>query len=156
SCEKKDSFNEARVQLPVGAKGGQLRIVSQLACSVTVPEGVSAASLSFLADDGKSLGTASITVGSDTSEWAYDRSDVQPIIQHRRAAVVSSFEAGNYQGHWYETLKAIPEGDGARSVLIAKNGTAGMLNIQSIDWIGEHGEKVPLQLIPIHQSIAKV
>ena len=54
--------------------------------------------------NGKTL-TFPILAGRDTSEWAWDRSDVQPVIKHQRAEIFSSTlqqdKAGTFEGHNY-------------------------------------------------------
>jgi hypothetical protein len=39
--------------------------------------------------------------GRDTSEWAYERPDVQATVKHDRARVIESYPAENFEGHRY-------------------------------------------------------
>src|SRR5262249_1598726 len=42
-----------------------------------------------------------LRAGRDTSEWAYDRPDVQTTIRHRRARIAESVPAEGFEAHRY-------------------------------------------------------
>ncbi|WP_348632948.1 YfhO family protein [Mesorhizobium sp. M00.F.Ca.ET.216.01.1.1] len=98
STEAADKVLEFDLPVPVEATG--IRVISNMSCSVTRPDGDPV--LTFDATPEKKSDEAALLAGRDTSEWAYDRSDVRDAIQHARAPIESSFDAGGFSGHVYK------------------------------------------------------
>jgi hypothetical protein len=83
----------------------QVGLVTALADSVNIPNGTAVGKVTITTIDGKTL-TFPVLAGRDTSEWAWDRSDVQPVIKHQRAEIFSSLlqqeaNAGTFEEHTY-------------------------------------------------------
>jgi hypothetical protein len=83
----------------------KVALVTALANSVNIPNGTTVGKLTVTTIDGKTF-TFPILAGRDTSEWAWDRPDVQPLIKHQRAQIFSSTlqqdaRVGSFEGHNY-------------------------------------------------------
>jgi hypothetical protein len=89
-------------------------LVTTLANSSAIPDGTIVAKLRVFTS-GRGLIEREIRAGLDTAEWAYERSDVQPIIRHKRAPIFDSFpgdESNSFIYHRYWTR--IPLGESVR------------------------------------------
>ena len=79
-------------------------LVTTLANSTAIPDGTVVAKLRLFTSVG--VLEDEIRAGLDTSEWAYERSDVRPIIRHKLAPVFDSFpgdESHSFFTHRYWT-----------------------------------------------------
>lgn len=74
---------------PTEATGDTLVLVTSLSNSVGVAQDTEVAQVRIQTSDGRVL-TRSLRAGSDTSEWAWERSDVRAMIKHGRAPVFDS------------------------------------------------------------------
>ncbi len=87
-----------------GVKATELAIISTLANSSGISDGVPVARINLHTTDGRII-ERELQAGRDTSEWAWDRPDVRASIKHRRAAVAESSVAnspsGDFQSHRY-------------------------------------------------------
>lgn len=87
-----------------GVTASEVVIVSAMSNSTHIPDGVTIAKISIYSKDGKII-ERELKIGRDTSEWAYDRSDVRNVIKHARSLVIESRpvsdENGNFEGHRY-------------------------------------------------------
>lgn len=94
----------AAFDLPKPINATAMAIVSRLACSTGIPDNAEMVQVRLFDAHGMSE-SASLLAGRDSSEWAYDCSDVKTHIRHRRATVLSSYDAGldnqPCQGHRY-------------------------------------------------------
>ncbi|MBE9156524.1 YfhO family protein [Nodosilinea sp. LEGE 06152] len=78
------------LDIPVSSyKATTIAIVSQLSCSVEIPNNAELLEVQVVDTDG-AIETHSLLTGRDTSEFAYDCPDVQPFMQHQRATVFKS------------------------------------------------------------------
>ena len=68
--------------------------------SAHLPDGAPILKLRLHTCDGRLI-EREILVGSDTSEYAYDRADVRAGIKHRRARVAESAKADGFESHSY-------------------------------------------------------
>jgi hypothetical protein len=82
----------SHMQLAVPVKALSLDVVSALACAPAIPDDTEVMSLVITDTHGKTY-SYGFRAGRDTSEWAFDCTDVFPQMRHRRAAVASSFPA---------------------------------------------------------------
>ncbi len=83
-----------------GASATEIAIVSTAANSTHLTDGAPILMLKLHARDGRVIETV-LQVGRDTSEWAYDRADVRSNVRHRRARIVESAKAGDFESHFY-------------------------------------------------------
>lgn len=87
-----------------------LAIVSTLTNSGALADGAEVAKITVGCGSGERMTTA-LRAGHDTAEWAYDRSDVRPYINHSRAPLAASRpgdEAGSFQAHSYLARLSLP------------------------------------------------
>ncbi len=85
---------------PGGVIATELAVVSNLAESTHLPDGTAVARIRLIAGGGRVI-ERELQVGRDTSEWAYQRADVRPVIKHRSATVVESVPADGFQAQRY-------------------------------------------------------
>lgn len=139
------------VEFDVPRETVALRIVSHLSCSVDLVDGEVFATLSASQDDGQVVPTL-LRVGKDSSEWAIDRADVGAVVQHSRAPVNSSFDAGGFLGHWYESNIAIPTLSDSGARLQLRSTSIGVpFRVLSIDARSASGNWQPVR-IDAHSS----
>lgn len=100
-------------RLEIDAEGfaaNELALISSLAGSVHLPDDAPVAALRLHTTDGRIV-ERTLLAGRDSSEWAYDRADVRPVIRHRRARVIESYpaqsESGAFAAHSYLARFAI-------------------------------------------------
>ncbi len=94
----------------VDFKGDTLALVTTLVDSVGIEDRSAVALAEIHTADGQII-TRDILAGIDTSEWAYDRNDVRPVIRHSRAPVFDS--SPNDEGkffHAHRYMAVIPLG----------------------------------------------
>jgi membrane protein YfhO len=95
---------------PVEAE--HIALLTNLAWSDTVPDKTVVAHLRLRGQDGQTF-NFELRAGEHTSEWAYDRPDIQSRIKHRRAPVGTSYEVEDaqtkYEGHTYLATFALPQ-----------------------------------------------
>ncbi len=87
----------------------EIGVVSNLGTSTQVPEGSGLVEIG-LEDESGSFQYITLRAGEDTSEWAWDRADVQKIVQHKRAKVFDSvlrtdLPGGKFEGHGYYSIR---------------------------------------------------
>lgn len=84
-------------------------LVSALHDATGVYEGQPVARVTLRTEDGPPV-EAVMRAGRDTSEWAWDRSDVRPRVRHGRAPVAESFAVPGsaYEGHRYASRIELP------------------------------------------------
>jgi hypothetical protein len=88
--------------------GDTLAIVTTLVNSAGINDRTAIARAEIQTTDGQII-TRDILAGIDTSEWAYDRDDVRPVIRHARAPIFDSSwgdEENSFYAHRY--MAAIP------------------------------------------------
>ena len=119
-------------------------MISRLACSLSVKDGEEVARL-LVTDVEGNVRTEKILAGRDSSEWAYDCSNIKPQIQHSRAQVFSSFPTKMYDesclGHFYVTKINFPDTKAISSVEIQWTGHSGSITIDKLSLINEATNK---------------
>ena len=78
----------------------EIAIISSLANSIHLKDGTPILKIKLHDKSGKII-ERELLAGKDSSEWAYDRSDVKANTQHSRAPVIESWDVDGYQGHRY-------------------------------------------------------
>jgi hypothetical protein len=88
-----------------------IALLTNLAWSETVPDHEIVAHIRLHAQDGQSF-DFELRAGDHTSEWAYDRPDIQSRIKHSRAPVATSYEVvdaqATYEAHTYVSSFVLP------------------------------------------------
>jgi hypothetical protein len=89
---------------PGGVLATEIAIVSTMSNSAQLPDQEPVVKVILYTKEGHSI-EREMLLGRDTSEWAYDRSDVRRLIQHARAPVAESWTvsdpSGEFQAHRY-------------------------------------------------------
>jgi hypothetical protein len=85
---------------PGGVDATEIAVVSTMANSTHLPDGAPALKLRLHTSDGPVI-DRDLALGRDTSEWAHDRPDVKSAVKHKRARIVESAPAGDFQSHFY-------------------------------------------------------
>jgi hypothetical protein len=78
----------------------ELAIVSTMGGSVHLTDNTPVARIRIHLEGGRTV-EHELLAGRDTAEWAYDRSDVRPVIKHRQPRPVESWPAEGFEGHRY-------------------------------------------------------
>jgi hypothetical protein len=86
----------------------KVALVTSLSCSANINDHTRVLQALITTADGKTL-SFPLMAGQNTSEWAWERSDVKPIVKHKRAQVFESFvahddNAATFEGHRYITV----------------------------------------------------
>ncbi len=92
--------------LPI-MRATEVRVLSALSEAVEVRQGTPVAWLVVRLVTGREVALP-VRAGIETAEWAFDRADVRPRVQHERAAVGRSFPTGGFNGHRYLGVLKLP------------------------------------------------
>ena len=146
SCSAKADDEALEFDLPAPVRATAIRVVSTMLCSVTRPDGDSVLNIDPTPEE--KGGEISLLAGRDTSEWAYDRSDVRKTVRHARAPIESSFEAGGFPAHVYQAnlpLSTSGPIEVRRLALRFLGSHGGILSVRKLELINaENGEVYPL------------
>lgn len=125
--------------LPQPFKATRVGLVTMLTCSTGVPDGTEVGKLVVTDADGR-VQTQSLLAGRDSSEWAYDCSNV-PTPQHKRAAIFDNFPAKMFDqtcvGHHYVTTIGLSEAAGIKSVRVQWTGNEGGIVVQKVSLVDD-------------------
>jgi hypothetical protein len=134
-----ESTPSVTFELPQPFKATRVGLVTMLACSTGVPDGMEVGKLSVTDVNGR-VQTQSLLAGRDSSEWAYDCSNV-PTLQHKRAAIFDSFPAKMFElmcmGHHYVTTVGLGEPASIKSVQVQWTGNEGGIVVHKISLIDD-------------------
>ncbi|HEX8920907.1 MAG TPA: YfhO family protein, partial [Pyrinomonadaceae bacterium] len=134
-----DSTPSLTFDIPTPFKATRVGLVSMLSCSTGVPDGTEVASLSVTDANGR-VQTQGIVAGRDTSEWAYDCSNI-PTLQHKRATIFKSYPAKMFdascEGHHYVTMLNLDTPTNIKSVSLQWKGGTGGLVIEKVSVIDD-------------------
>ena len=131
--------NSVKFQVPFDEGATAIGIVSSLGCSKDIPN--DAEVLRIQATDGSgNFATQKLYAGRDTSEWAYDCSDVHPFMHHSRASIFESFTVQRdylpkCEGHQYVSILPLHELNKVRSVELEWIAPSGSISLQKISLI---------------------
>ncbi|MCP1831711.1 FtsH-binding integral membrane protein [Bradyrhizobium sp. USDA 4532] len=107
-CTRLSKKQILTLRLPEPLYASELEVVSKLGCSVNRKDGEIALSMRVVTSSGEVA--IPLTVGRDTAEWAYDRADVKPIMQHSRATIDPRTTGDGSQGNRYVARLPIESG----------------------------------------------
>jgi hypothetical protein len=88
-------YSRATFGLPAPFAADRILLISDMGDSVAIPDNTTVAEL-VITDVAGRRRSIPILAGRDTSEVAYDRADVRPLVRHRRAHVFSNESAANH------------------------------------------------------------
>ena len=132
-------------------QASKLKVVSSLAQSVALTNGEPVARISLTTQDGNGE-TFMLRAGTDTAEWAYERSDVLKVIKHSMPSIATSFPAYSafpveqHAGHNYLAQFDLAQNGAPRtitSILIQPLIDPGLLHIERIS-LAQDGQETSL------------
>jgi hypothetical protein len=111
----------------------ELRVASWMSDAVGLGDGHLVAEVSVRLASGRDL-VFPLRVGHETGEWAYDRSDVRPLVRHRRPPLAASFpEPGQtFSGHRYLAMLRLPGRFRVSGVRIERRPSEGRLFVHAL------------------------
>lgn len=134
-----ESTPSVNFELPQPFKATRVGLVTMLACSTGVPDGKEVGKLVATDANGR-IQTQSLLAGRDSSEWAYDCSNV-PTLQHKRAAIFESFPAKMFDltcmGHHYVTMVKLNEAASIKSVQVQWTGNEGGIVVHKVSLVND-------------------
>jgi len=144
-----------RAVVPAGHERDVLRITSHMGCSAGIVDHAVVMTAQLFDKDMKPLVDAEpvLRAGDDTSEWAYDRLDVKPLMQHRRARVVDSFPVEGYEGHWYEAQGTALLGSARVVELALDPQLSSSVRLKKVEAVAPDGKTISLALLPAGPTI---
>lgn len=131
--------NPVRTRLEAGGiVADQVGLVSSLGCSAAVPDGVEVVKIVAILEGGAAK-TLSVRAGEDTSEWAWERSDVRGSIRHRKARPYSTSpekdqSGGTFDGHAYLSLLSLGKAAKVSAVVLEWSGPSGSISIDKVSF----------------------
>jgi hypothetical protein len=85
---------------PGAAAATEIAVVSTMANSTHLPDGAPVLKFRLHTREGRVI-ERELQAGRDTSEWAYDRTDVKAEVKHQRARAVENTPAEGFDAHFY-------------------------------------------------------
>jgi hypothetical protein len=141
-----------RLSLRSPVKATALGIVSALSCSVEIPDGSAVGSV-MLTDIHGNVRSMSLRAGIDTSEWAFDCSDVHPQMKHRRASIFRSFPVSREssspcEGHHYLTTLSLEERIEVKTIDLEWGGIPGGILFLKMSFLDQQtGQSYPVSIV---------
>jgi len=137
--------NSINLQVPARTSATAIGIVSSLGCSAGVFDNAEVLRILVSDANGKVV-TQSLRAGRDTSEWAYECSDVLPNMRHQKAPIFESFttESGSAQtcqGHQYVSILPLEKLSELESIKLEWVGSAGAIGIKKISLIDSETQR---------------
>jgi len=121
--------------LPALMRTTEIGMISAMSCSTGIPDDAEVAQILLTDVRGKTQ-TASIRAGRDTSELAFDCSDVRPLMKHRRASVFESFPVNRNsqqcEGHQYAATLLLGAPAEIKKIELRSVGSASVLTIMKM------------------------
>jgi Bacterial membrane protein YfhO len=129
-----------KLDLPTPLRATKLGVVSALACSVQLTDAQPFATFTLTDVDEHTL-SLNLTAGHESSEWAYDCSDVRPTMRHERAPVFRSYPVTRgevkCEGHDYVALLSVGTLGAIKRIELRWTGPAGTLALKKITVLDE-------------------
>ena len=137
---------------PRNSSGTTFALVSSMSNSGNFVDGMPIAAITVHTSDGGVI-KGELQAGRDTSEWAFDRTDVAATIKHKRARIVESFNAGSFEGHRYLAWFDIPRSSISKIELdyLPESGSLEIARVSLFDFVT--GLSTPLDLQSVDPSI---
>lgn len=139
-----------KFKVPSQPKATAIGIVSSLGCSTKLLNNAEVLRISVTDTTEKTV-TQSMQAGRDTAEWAYECSDVLPMMQHQKASIFSSATHSrkapfkDCQIHSYVTVLPLDPINNVQDIALDWVGSSGVINIQKISLIDESiGQSYPI------------
>ncbi len=131
--------NSVKFLIPPGepiANVTGIGIVSSLLCSQEIPNNTEVLQVKVTDNNGK-ITTQKLRAGRDTSEWAYDCSDIHPLMRHSRAVIFDStpYERKNISScdaHNYVSILPLNKLSNVKNLELKWLGKSGAIGIQKI------------------------
>jgi len=141
--------NSVDFQVPDSIPATAIGIVSSLGCAAQIADNTEVLRIEVRDTNGKSM-TQSLRAGRDTSEWAYDCTDVRPQMKHRKAPIFESFPVvresfPSCQGHQYVSLLPLNSLNNVKRLSLKWISPVGSISLQKISVI----DKTTNQSYPI-------
>jgi Bacterial membrane protein YfhO len=138
-CSPRPGLQEAVVTLATAASATHLEIVSQMFCSVAVPQDAPVLAITVRDDQTASRAEVRLHAGQDTAEWAIDRADVPTNVAHGRPRQSETYPAGDFTGRWYRatiplSADGVPVDVASLALLWLQSPPAG-INIRAIELV---------------------
>lgn len=129
-----------KLDLPTPLRATKLGVVSALACSVQLTDAQPFAAV-ILTDINEHTLSLNLTAGHESSEWAYDCSDVRPTMRHQRAPVFRTYPVTRgevkCEGHDYVALLAVGTLGAIKRIEVRWTGSSGTFALKKITVINE-------------------
>jgi len=131
--------NSVDFKVPDYIPANAIGIVSSLGCAAQIPDNTEVLRIEVRDTNGKSM-TQSLRAGRDTSEWAYDCTDVRPQMQHRKAQIFGSFPVvresfPTCEGHHYVSILPLNPLNDVKSISLKWISPSGSISLQKISII---------------------
>jgi hypothetical protein len=81
----------------------QVVLESALAESAGIAQGTTVGRIDLVAPD-STRSSFAIRAGMEVADWAYDRTDIRPVVQHQRPEIARSWPDAGYEGHTYRAV----------------------------------------------------
>ena len=130
----------------------QVKVRSSLAQSVDWRDGEPVALITLVTQDGEEYGFQ-LRAGNDTAEWAYERTDVRRVIQHKMPTVattypaLSAFPVEPHVGHAFLGQFDVTKQGQPRNVVgvyVFPLVNQGLLHIEQISFVSSSGKETSL------------
>ncbi len=143
-------------EVPRGYVVAGLRLVSNLGCSVEVPQGRVVANVVVLGTGDEVRARWPVAAGVDTAEWAHGAPHVRDVVQHDPATIDEAIPADGFDGAWYEsaTILPVPVED-ARAVEVEWNlDSSAFATLRALELRAPDGRTLQLSLRPAGDGAA--
>lgn len=121
----------------------RIHLLSFLSLSIEIPQGTQVATLRVQLADGSEQAFA-VLAGVHTAEWAFDRADVRPQMQHQRAPLAGHW-AGNPRAHYYLGTFTLPAPAEVRRLVIEYTAPRGHLYLRAVNLEAPDGRGLRLE-----------
>jgi hypothetical protein len=136
--------SSTKINLPAPISATSIGIVSSMACSTQIPDEKEVVRI-LVTDVHRKTQTIPLLAGRDTSEWAFDCSDVLPLMQHRRAQIFQNFPvvrgALQEKGHRYVAILPVGKTSEIKELEFQWVGPSAIIGIQKISFLDEKTEQ---------------
>ncbi len=121
----------------------RLYLVSFLSLSIDIPQGMEVATLRVQLADGSEQAFP-VLAGVHTAEWAFDRADVRPQMQHQRASIAGHW-AGTPRAHYYLGTFTLPAPAEVRRLVVEYTASRGNLYLRAVNLEAPDGRGLRLE-----------
>lgn len=154
-CGADSGITKLQAQVPADLKPDAIRIVTHMSCSAQLATSHDIADAAVLDKTGEVVESFVVEAGVNTAEWAYDRSDVRAAVAHARPHVFETFDAGGFNGLWFDATWPIQGRDleGGSITLAMREDAGAPIMVRAIEAKDSRtGAWVPLVFGPISKN----